>query len=324
MPKSKQSKVQSASGGPKSKTSSSRRIKQSTYRSFRISKKIREPKTPLKGSVRLFAAAIHMLIKRWRLFGGIVLVYLVLTVVLVKGFGVTNNIGELKATILELFHGSTAQVITSLTVFSILLGNVNATASDVAGAYQSMLLIVISLVFIWALRQSLAEKKTAPTVRDAFYKGLYPLVPFLLILLVISLQLLPLLFANFLYGVVFTNGLAVTALEQWLWGILLGLLALLTLYMITSSIFALYIVTLPNIRPMQALRSARKLVRYRRWIVMRKVIFLPFAILILAAVVVVPVIIISPGVAEWMFFVLSMCGLAIVHSYLYQLYRELL
>lgn len=301
-----------------------RKIKQPKYKSFRVSKKIRQPKAPLKGSVRLFIAAVHLLVKKWQLFGGIVLVYLILTVVLVKGFGVSSDIGQLKTTVLELFQGSTAQLVTSLTLFSVLLGNANSTSSDVAGAYQSMLLIIISLVLIWALRQSLAEKATAVGVRDAFYKGLYPVIPFLLVLLVIGLQLLPLVIANFLYSAVFGSGLAVTALEQWLWGVLLGLFVLLSLYMVTSSVFALYIVTLPNVRPMQALRSARDLVRYRRWMIMRKVVFLPLALLILAALIVVPIIIISPGVAEWIFFILSMLGLAIVHSYLYQLYRELL
>ncbi len=252
------------------------------------------------------------------------LVYLILTVVLVKGFGVSSDIGQLKTTILGLFEGTSAQLGASLTLFSILLGNANSTASDVAGAYQSMLLIVISLVLIWALRQSLADKKVKVGVRDAFYKGLYPIVPFLLVLIVIGLQLLPIVVANFLYSVVFGGGLAVTALEQWLWGVLLGLLVILSLYMITSSVFALYIVTLPNVRPMQALRSARDLVRYRRWMIMRKVIFLPIALLILAAMVVIPIIIVSPAVAEWVFFIVSMLGLAIVHSYLYLLYRELL
>ncbi len=301
-----------------------RKIKQPVYKSFRVSKRIKQPKPPLQGSFRLFLSSIRVLVKNWKLFGGIVLVYLILTIVLVKGFGVSSNIGQLKSTVLNLFHGSTAELATSLTLFSVLLGNANSTASDVAGAYQSMLLIVVSLVLIWALRQSLAEKKLQVTVRDAFYKGLYPIVPFLLVLMVIGLQLLPLVIANFLYSAVFGSGLAVTSLEQGLWGVLIGLLVLLTLYMITSSIFGLYIVTLPNVRPLQALRSARDLVRFRRWMIMRKVLFLPLALLFLAAVIVLPIIIISPSAAEWVFFFLSMTGLAIVHSYLYQLYRELL
>lgn len=320
MPKKAASKTKKSSAVAKQ----SRKLKQPVYKSFRPSKTIRQAKAPIKGSFRLFVAAIKVLKKNWKLFGGIVLIYLLLTIVLVKGFGVSSNIAQLKATILGLAHGGGAQISTSLALFSVLLSNANSTASDVAGAYQTMLLIIISLALVWALRQSLSAKPVKVQVRDAFYKGLYPIVPLLLVLVVIGLQLIPLLIANFLYGVVITGGLAVTAIEKGLWIVMLGLLILLSLYMVTSSIFALYIVTLPNMRPMQALRSARNLVRFRRWTIMRKVIFLPIALLVTAAVIVVPIIMISPASAEWVFFVLSMAGLAIFHSYMYQLYRELL
>jgi hypothetical protein len=324
-------KVQSSkfkAKGAKSKVADSaaktRRIQQQTYKSFRLSKRLKQPKAPILGSFRLFRLSVRQLIKNWRLFGGIVLVYLVLTVILVKGFGVSSNIGELKATLQDVFQGKTAQLTTSFTLFSVLLSNAGSAASEVAGAYQTMLLVITSLVLIWALRQVQAGKKAKIRVRDAFYKGLYPVVPFLLVLVVISLQLIPMIIASFLYSVVFTNGLAVTPIEQGLWALMLAVLVLLSLYMITSSIFALYIVTLPDMQPMQSLRSARDLVRHRRWTIMRKVLFLPFILLLISGVTMVPLIIVSPSVAEWLFFVMSMLSLAVVHGYMYGLYRELL
>ena len=57
--------------------------------------------------------------------------------------------------------------------------------------------------------------------------------------------------------------------------------------------FALYIVTLPDMTPMKALRSARELVRYRRWTVLRKVLFLPLMLLVVAAIIMVPIIILA-------------------------------
>ena len=308
----------------KSQKPKPRRVQQPIYKSFRVSKRIRQPKPPLRGSFRLFAASVRTITNRWRLFGGIVLIYMFLTIVLVKGFGISSDISQLKTTVLELLGGNGAQLMASLTLFSVLLGNANSTASEVAGAYQSMLLIIISLALVWTLRQTMSGKKHKVSIRDAFYKGLYPLVPFLLVLLVIGLQLVPILLANFLYATVLSGGLAVTSIEQGLWIVLIGLLVILSLYLVTSSVFALYIVTLPDVRPMQALRSARDLVRHRRWMIMRKVLFLPVALLVLAAAIVVPIIILSPTVAEWVFFVLSMMALAIVHSYFYNLYRELL
>lgn len=252
--------------------------------------------------------------------------YLVLTIVLVKGFGVGSNIADLQDALSELFAGSFSQLTTSLALFSVLLGNMSSTSGEQAGAYQSVFLIVISLAIIWALRQSLNPENANVKlqVRDAFYKGQYPVIPFLLILMVIGLQLLPIAVGSFLYTTVIGGGLAVTVLEKVLWIVLVGLLVVLSLYMITSSIFALYIATLPDIRPMQALRSARELVRNRRWTIMRKLLFLPVALLVLAGIITIPVIMISPTAAEWLFFVMSMLGLAVLHSYLYTLYRELL
>lgn len=75
---------------------------------------------------------------------------------------------------------------------------------------------------------------------------------------------------------------------------------------------------------MKALRSARELVRYRRWTVLRKILFLPVVLLVAAAVVMVPIIIWLTPLAQWIFFLLTMFALVAVHAYMYNLYRELL
>lgn len=313
---------------PLSKTvPSKRQLIRPTYKTFRLSKRIRHKRPKIIGSFKLFKRSIKTLLKRKKLFFGIVVVYLVLTIVLVKGFSVTSNIADLKSTLTELFGGSFSRITSGVTLFAVLLGNINSTSGgQQASGYQSALLITVSLALIWALRQTLSPetKKKPISALDAFYKGEYPLIPFLLVLLVIGIQLLPLAVASFLYTSVIAGGLAVSAIEKVLWFLIIGLIILLSLYMITSSIFALYIVTLPDVRPMQALRSARELVRYRRWTIMRKVLFLPVALLLISAVIIIPVIMVAPTLAEWLFFVLGMFGLAVLHSYLYTLYRELL
>ena len=76
--------------------------------------------------------------------------------------------------------------------------------------------------------------------------------------------------------------------------------------------------------PMKALRSAKKLVQHRRWALVRKILFLPVAIFIILGVVMVPIIAIAPPLAEWVLFGLNMIFLAVVHTYFYSLYREML
>jgi hypothetical protein len=301
-----------------------RTLKQPGYQTLRLHKRIKHPKPPLPAAFRLFGRSLKTLKVHWWLFGGITVVYAVLSLILVKGFGTTAHIAQLKSLLEAFSHGANAQFNTGFTLFSVLLTNVGNSGNPHGNVYQTILLLIISLVAIWALRQVTSSKRAKVTIRDAFYKSLYPLIPFLLLLIVVALELFPIVVANFLYGVVFNNGVAVGWFEIMLWGLLLGLLVLFSLYLLTSTIFALYIVTLPNITPMTALRSARELVRHRRFMVMRKLIFLPAVLLALAVLIVVPVIFLAPVAAEWVFFAFSMIAVVVVHSYMYTLYRELL
>jgi hypothetical protein len=147
---------------------------------------------------------------------------------------------------------------------------------------------------------------------------------FFIILIVIGLQFLPLILGATLYNLVINNGIAVYTVEKWLWGLLFFIMALATIYMICSSIFALYIVTLPDMTPMKALRSARELVVHRRWEVLRKIIFLPIALIIIATIIMIPLLLAATPVAVWVFFVMTIAALVVIHSYVYALYRELL
>jgi len=256
------------------------------------------------------------------LFIGITLVYGLLNLVLVRGFANGTDVGSLKTQLGQAFNGNFGSLASGLTIFVVLIGSAGNGSSSTAGAYQSLLVIVASLAIIWALRQVMSGVR--PRVRDAYYKGMYPLIPFIVVLLVIGLQLLPLLIGSTLYSLVISNGIAAYFIEKLVWGLLFAGLALISLYLISSSIFALYIVTLPDMTPMKALRSARQLVRYRRWTVLRKILFLPILLVVVAAVVMLPIIVWLTPLAQWVFFGLTMFAILAVHSYLYALYRELL
>jgi hypothetical protein len=94
--------------------------------------------------------------------------------------------------------------------------------------------------------------------------------------------------------------------------------------MISSSSIALYIVTLPEMTPMIALRKARELVKYRRFAVLIRAFAIVLVIFALLFVIVLPVIFIAPVLAEWMFFAITILVIPLVHGYLFSLYRELL
>lgn len=263
-----------------------------------------------------------MLWQNKRLYLGLTFWYALLTLVLVQGFGRATDVTMVRDTLGQLLQGHLAGLATGLGVFVYMVAASGNTTNANANIYQTILIIIVSLALIWAIREVYAKRDIK--VRDAFYKGMQPLVPFVLILLVIGLQLLPMVVGMLLYNLVISSGVAVFAVERVLWSLLLCLLVLLSLYMLTSSLFALYIVTLPNMTPMKALRSARGLVRYRRWTVMRKLLFLPVGMILLAALIMFPIIMWATVLAAWVFFFLTMISLALIHCYIYGLYRELL
>lgn len=298
-----------------------RRLKSANYKSFRLTKRIKHP-VKLPSVWRLAKVASLTLWENRGLFISIVLLYGLLNLLLVQGLASGTDVGSLKHSLNQVFTGNWGSIASAATVFVVLVGSAGNGSSQTAGAYQVILAVVTSLAVIWALRQVLAGKHLR--ARDAYYRGVYPLVPFVLVLVVIGLQLIPFLIGAMLYSAVITGGIAVYLIEKVLWALLFITLALLSLYMVASSLFALYIVTLPDMTPMKALRSARELVRYRRWTVLRKILALPFILLIAAAVIMVPIIIWLTPLSQWVFFLLTMVALVAVHAYMYTLYRELL
>ena len=316
------SKTQKQSKSPsKKQAAGSRKLKQSGYASFKLSKRMKHPGGPVKGSFALLKAALRHVVAHKKVFAGITVVNLLLVVFLVRGFVFTEDLNIAKQAVEELVSGSSGKFTASFTILGMIVSSGSAS-TDVALLYQTIIVILVSLAVIWALRQTHAGE--VASVKSAFYKSTYPLVPFLFVLFVVGLQLIPFLAANFLYGATIASGLATTAIEQLLWLILVFLLIVWSLYMITASIFAMYIVTLPDMTPIKALKSARGLVQYRRWEVMRKLLFLPIITVIIGVILLVPIVMFLTPVAEPVFLVFSSSLIVLAHAYVYGLYKELL
>lgn len=304
----------------------SRQLTPDSFKSKRLRRKaVRQEirRTKLPNAFRLFGQACSLLARHWEVFGGILLIYGLLNLLLIGG---VNGGGDLQATkdsLGAVFTGQFSQLSTGLTLFTFLVATgTGTTASGVTGAYQTMLLVLISLILIWALRQVYAGQKIR--VRDGFYRGTYPLVQFILVLLFIGLQLLPALAGGYIIETLVSNGLLTVLWEQ-LVAIALGvLLIFLSVYWVCSSLVALYVVTLPDMTPWLAIRKAREITKYRRASILRKLLFLIPAFLIPAALIMIPVVLYILPAAIPIFFVMSIVAVALVHSYLYALYRELI
>jgi hypothetical protein len=286
--------------------------------SFRRRPKPAKPPKKLTGSFRLFSDSVSLLRQHWKLFGGIVLVYFVLSLLLGGGLG-GANISELKNSFSEEF-GSTN---TSLALLGILVGSTGGSASaGSSSAFRTIIVILVSLAVIWALRQVLAGKRIG--IRDAFYKGMYPLAPFVIVIMLLGVLLIPMLIGSFIFGVAFGGGLMTSTVEVIVGAVVVFLFVLATVFLLSTYVFAIYVVTLPDMRPVAALRAARKLALYHRWAIIRKLLFLPVALGVIGGIVLLPVIAFIPAAAQVVFLLFSMLALVFAHTYAYSLYKELL
>lgn len=297
------------------------RVRKLTKKQSRAkAKKMVKARQPLPGAFRLSWRAALIFRQHWRTLGGIVLVYLILNIFFASGI---SNVSSAFSTIKSDLQANNGHNLAKAAGgFASLVGSAGASGSSTGSTLQSVLFVIESLVIIWALRHLLSGQLVS--VKQAYYKSMSPLIPFLLVIFVIIIQLLPMTIGAAVFAAIVTSVFPGTALASLLSAIALILLAIWSLYMISSSIFALYIVTLPDMQPRQALRSAKDLVSFRRLIVVRRILFLPLLIFVVMGLVIVPLILLASAIVPAVFYILSMLAILFVHAYLYSLYRGML
>jgi hypothetical protein len=289
-----------------------------------VQRKNEAKKGKVAGSIHLFFRTLILLRDNWEVFLGIGIVYMIIDVVLVRGLSTVSLTG-FKAANDQRFHGLFGNIQNGLSLFATLLSNPggsSSTSNTSAGIYQGILIILISLAIVWCLRQS--YNKIRVTVTESFYKGMYPLIVVLLVLMVLGLELVPLVLGSVLFSNLIGGKIVFSVFQKVVVGGVTVALIFPTFYMLCSSIFALYIATLPDMTPVIALRSARELVRHRRLLVLRKLLFIPIAIFVVLLVIMLPILILLTPIAPWVFFILSTAGIIFLHGYMYSLYRELI
>lgn len=316
------SKKADASAKRAHKDGEARVVAKPKYSSFTLQKRITQTGPALPTAYALFKQALGVLKRNWKVFLGITLWYGLVNVILVQSLSSGVNVDQARNSFEGMLGGSLGHIAAGAASFVYLLGASGNSAGSVAGSYQLIWIIITSLAFIWTLRQ--AYNGTTVRIRDGFYRGMYPLIPFVFILIIITVQLSPMIIGGSLFSSSASTGLTSSFVDTFVWSAIFLFLTTFSLYLISASLFAVYIVSLPDMTPLAALRSAKQLVANRRWTVMRKILFLPFALLILGALVIVPFILLLPAVASWLLFLLLMICIPVMHSYLYALYRALL
>jgi len=209
-------------------------------------------------------------------------------------------------------------------------GGISQNLTEVQQVYAGFIVLLTWTTSIWLLRNILAGHKVK--LRDGLYNSGSPIISTFLIILVFIIQLLPLALALIGYSAAMATGLqGVEAMMFWIAG---GLLAMLSLYWISSTFFALVIVTLPGMYPFQALKTAGDLVIGRRLRIIFRIIWMILVVVVTWAVIMIPVIMLDswaksfwPAIA-WApivpltLLILGALTIIWISSYVYLLYRK--
>ncbi|MBA3757525.1 hypothetical protein H0X09_01540 [Candidatus Saccharibacteria bacterium] len=302
---------------PGSKISKTSQKKKATQKAAsKPVKRVVHEVTKIPGSFYLTKYVLGIFKQNWRVLGGITLIYVLVNSLFANGI---SNFTSALTSIDDNTGAGSGTVFGALNGFAGLLGG---NGSPTGSALQTVLVIIESLVIIWALRHLVAGKPIS--IKQAYYHSMGPLVPFVIVLSVIVIQLIPLTLGTAALGVVLSSVFTSESLVIILFSILFTILAAWSLYMLTSSVLALYIVTLPDMHPRQALRAAKSLVKSRRWQLMRRLVYVPLFILVVMAAVVLPLAILLPWAAVIAYYLIGALSILFVHTFLYSLYRSLI
>lgn len=302
------------------KTKKPRKLKKAKYQAFKLQKRIKPVRKPLPNVIALSRQTLGILKRNKRFFAVYTLLYGVLSFIFIQAGSSALNLSATK----ELLAGNMSGLAEGVILYTGLVGSSMQFNDQVASLYQFVFIIIFGLAIVYGLRHMFGKEARKVTIKESLYKGMTPLIPVLLVLLVLVIMLLPFSIGSSIYATVLTTGIAATNIERMIWLIFVLLTGVLSLYLLSGSLFALFIVTLPDMTPVRALRASRELVRFRRMQVIRKLLFLPFALLIVMGIVLVPLILLLPVAAQITYFILSALVLPIIIAYAYNLYRSML
>jgi hypothetical protein len=308
------------------------------HRSFRLTRR-RDYKRSLKlpGYWSFTNYVRATLWKNWRLFGGLIVVYIVATVV-ISGFGAQETYANLSDVLKQsggdLFKGNFGAVgQASLLLMSSLTTGLSPDLTQAQSVLGGLALFFAWLATIWLLRNTLAGHN--PRLRDGLYNSGSPVLATVLVGFIITLQLLPAAIAIIILSAAQASGLLEVGVSAMLVWTSLILLCLLSIYWIASSFIALVIVTLPGMYPMQALRTAGDLVVGRRLRVLFRLLWLVFIVVLAWALIVIPMILFDDWIKQilpaisWLplvpltIIIMGSVTTVFATSYIYLLYRRI-
>jgi len=291
------------------------------------------------GMLSFAMTTLGFLLKRWKLFGALLLIIVGMNIFLV-GIMQENTYVAFQETIDEtnenLIGGQLGTVAKAglLLVSTITTGGLNQGMNEVQQVFAILLFIIVWLVTIYLIRHILAGNK--PRFRDGLYNALSPFISTLLVFLVAFLHLIPIFIVIITYSTAIATDFLATPLYAFIFWLLAAGLTLLSCYLLPGSILGLVAVSAPGMYPMAAVNTASDLMAGRRVKFILRVLFALFFLAVLWVIVMLPVILLDfwiKGASNWAtgipivpLFLVSMTCFTFIYlsAYFYLFYRKML
>jgi hypothetical protein len=212
-------------------------------------------------------------------------------------------------------------------------GEYTAPQSESGQILASLFMLLFALAIIFSVRHLVAHENDAkvavPGVRDVLYSSPAPLIAVVFTMLLLVVAMLPAALGIFLITFVF--GMEAPWWQQIFPTVSGVALVVLSLFWLIRFIFALFVVTLPGARPIEAIRETKNFVPGRRWSILWRLLFVGIILALAWMVLFVPFLLLDLWIdISWLPIVPMAIGainallLTAGTIFMYKLYRSLL
>ena len=253
-------------------------------------------KTELPSLTSQASAAFKMFFKFWKIFLPLLLIFVGLYIFLIGAMS-ENTLADIKANVeqtnKDVADGKIGTVgKAGLTLLGIISTGGLTTMNDAQIVIAVLLFAIIWLVTIYLARHLLAGHQEI-IMRDGFYSALSPLVSTLVVGLIIFLEAVPIMLTIIVFQVALTTEFLSTPFYALLFFMFAALMITLSLYLLSSSFFAIIVVSAPGLYPLTAVRMAKNLIMGRRLRFLIRVFYLVIIVALLYLLLLMPAIILD-------------------------------
>ena len=253
-------------------------------------------KTELPSLTSQANAAFKMFFKFWKIFLPLLLIFVGLYIFLIGAMS-ENTLADVKANVeqtnKDVADGKIGTVgKAGLTLLGIISTGGLTTMNDAQIVIAVLLFTIIWLVTIYLARHLLAGHQEIK-MRDGFYSALSPLVSTLVVGLIIFLEAVPIMLTIIVFQVALTTEFLSTPFYALLFFMFAALMITFSLYLLSSSFFAIIVVSAPGLYPLTAVRMAKNLIMGRRLRFLIRVFYLVIIVALLYLLLLIPAIILD-------------------------------